>query len=96
MSLTSWIDGRIEKAAAAAGKAAAAEMVGELDAKLNHLEANVGAMFITVSADVDKVADAVTHGIEQFGDIPEQVIAKMPDFGAIITTAIRQFNPFAR
>lgn len=92
MTVTSWIDARL--------KVVTDEVVDRLDAKLDaklaDLEATVGAMFTTVSQDVDKVAGAVTEEVHDLGDIPEQVIAKMPDFGAIINNAIKQFNPFAR
>jgi uncharacterized protein YqgV (UPF0045/DUF77 family) len=96
MSITTWIDGRIKGAVDEAVDRASKDILAALDTKLGDLEANVGAMFTTISGDVDKVAGAVTEEIHDLGDIPEQVIAKLPDFGAIINNAIRQFNPFAR
>lgn len=82
MSFTTWIDGRIKVAV----DEAANVLDAKLDAKFGDMEANVGAMFNTVSGDVGKVSaavekstvDTITAVGQAIAGLPQQFLSMLP------------------
>lgn len=64
MTITDWVDARVKVAATAVADA----VMAHFDEKLGDLEANVGAMFTTVSKDVEGVANTISGDIKSVAD----------------------------
>lgn len=102
MTITDWVDARVKVAATAVAEA----VMAHFDQKLGDLEANVGAMFTTVSKDVQETANTISGDVRSVSDniagdingitgaITKSTEDTIAGVGQAITSAIEGLNPF--
>jgi phage-related protein len=102
MTITTWVDDRIKVMSTAIVDA----LWDRFDKRLGDLEANVGAMFTTVSKDVQDTANTISGDVRSVSDniagdingitgaITKSTEDTIAGVGQAITNAIEGLNPF--